>query len=169
MKMKTFFLTFVLIIISLPKNAQAASPKLEGSFVDWNVFSIAAGNDKICWALSKPLSKSPKSVNHGDVYFMVSSWKSGSAKEQPSLYAGYELKTNRTPIVRIKNKKFKMFASNNEGFIENNADERALVSSMRSGATMQVEAVSSRGTKVNYSFSLKGITAALKKARTVCR
>ena len=80
MKMKTIILTFVLIIRSLSKNAQAASPKLEGSFVDWNVFSIAAGNDKICWALSKPLSKSPKSVNHGDVYFMVSSWKSGSAK-----------------------------------------------------------------------------------------
>lgn len=165
--MKIFILT-LFILISLPKNVLASSPTLEGSFVDWNVFSITDGGDKICWALTKPLSKSPKSVNHGDVYFMVSSWKSGSAKEQPSFYAGYDLKSNRTPIVRVKNNRFKMFASANEGFVENNADERSLVSKMRSGATMQLEAVSSRGTKVNYSFSLKGVTAALKKSRAIC-
>jgi len=33
---------------------------------------------------------------------------------------------------------------------------------------MNVKAVSARGTNVNYSFSLKGITAALRKAKAAC-
>lgn len=34
---------------------------------------------------------------------------------------------------------------------------------------MRVDSVSARGTRTSYEFSLRGITAALKKARTACR
>jgi len=40
---------------------------------------------------------------------------------------------------------------------------------MRAGSTMKVKAVSSRGTNVNYSFSLRGISAALEKAASACQ
>jgi len=83
--------------MALPSVAQAAEPKLEGTFTDWAVYSRADGNDKICYALSQPKSKSPSSVNHGDIYFMVSNWRSGAAKEQPSFLAGYSLKKTRAP------------------------------------------------------------------------
>jgi invasion protein IalB len=61
-----------------------------------------------------------------------------------------------------------MFVAENEGFIESGSDERALVAKMRAGATMNVKAVSARGTNVNYAFSLKGITAALRKTKAIC-
>jgi len=48
-------------------------------------------------------------------------------------------------------------------------DERNLVQQMRAGSTMKVKAVSSRGTNVNYSFSLRGISAALEKAASACQ
>jgi len=166
--MKKTLLTLTLAAMAMPVTAQAAEPKLEGTFTDWIVYSRSEAGDKICYAIAEPKSKSPTSVNHGDIYFMVSNWRSGAAKEQPSFLAGYSLKKNRSPEARVGSAKYKMFVAENEGFIESGSDERALVSKMRAGATMQVKAVSARGTNVNYSFSLKGITAALKKARAIC-
>jgi len=166
--MKKTLLTLTLAAMAMPVTAQAAEPKLEGTFTDWTVYSRSEAGDKICYAIAEPKSKSPTSVNHGDIYFMVSNWRSGAAKEQPSFLAGYSLKKNRSPEARVGSAKYKMFVAENEGFIESGSDERALVSKMRAGATMQVKAVSARGTNVNYSFSLKGITAALKKARAIC-
>ena len=166
--MKKILLTFTLAAMALPSIAHAAEPKFEGAFTDWTVYSRVEGGDKICYALSQPKSKSPNSVNHGDIYFMVSNWRSGAAKEQPSFMAGYSLKKTRAPEARVGSAKYKMFVAENEGFIESNSDERGLVAKMRAGATMNVKAVSSRGTNVNYSFSLKGITAALRKAKASC-
>ena len=162
------FLTILLAATALPSLAHAAEPKLEGTFSDWSVYSRAEGGDKICYAISEPKSKSPSSVNHGDIYFMVSNWRSGAANEQPSFLAGYKLRANRAPEARVGSAKYKMFVSENESFIESSKDERALVKKMRAGATMNVKAVSARGTNVNYAFSLKGITAALKKAKSSC-
>jgi len=156
------------LIMSAPALAFAAEPKLEGKYTDWEVYTRHTGGDKICYVLSKPKIQSPRSVRHGDIYFMISNWKSGAAKEQPSFLAGYSLKTNRTPKTRVGKAKFDMYAHENEAFIENGSDERNLVSKMRAGSTMRVEAVSKRGTNVSYEFSLKGVTAALKKARSVC-
>lgn len=166
--MKKTILILTLTAMSLPMTVQAAEPKLEGTFSDWTVYSRLEAGDKICYAISQPKSKSPSSVNHGDIYFMVSNWRSGAAKEQPSFLAGYSLKKNRAPEARVGSAKYQMFVAENEGFIESNSDERSLVSKMRAGATMNVKAVSARGTNVNYSFSLKGITAALRKAKATC-
>jgi len=166
--MKKLCLTLTLAAMALPSTAIAAEPNLEGNFTDWSVYSRMEGGDKICYAISQPKSKSPTSVNHGDIYFMVSNWRSGAAKEQPSFLAGYPLKKNRSPEARVGSAKYKMFVSENESFIESNSDERSLVSKMRAGSTMQLKAVSARGTNVNYSFSLKGITAALRKAKSAC-
>lgn len=166
--MKKILLTFTLAAMTLPSVAHAADPKLEGTFSDWAVYSRLEGGDKICYAIAEPKSKSPTSVNHGDIYFMVSNWRSGAAKEQPSFLASYSLKANRAPEARVGSAKYKMFVAENESFIESGSDERSLVSKMRAGATMHVKAVSSRGTNVNYAFSLKGITAALRKAKASC-
>ena len=166
--MKKILAILTLAAMALPSAAQAAEPKLEGTFTDWAVYSRAEGGDKVCYAISQPKSKSPSSVNHGDIYFMVSNWKSGKAKEQPSFLAGYPLKRTRAPEARVGSAKYNMFVAENEGFIESNNDEKSLVSKMRAGATMNVKAVSTRGTNVNYSFSLKGITAALRKAKAAC-
>jgi len=155
--------------LALTPMADAQSkPKLEGTYTDWTVYSRGQGQSKVCYVLGKPKVKTPSSVNHGDVYFMVSNWKSGAAKEQPSFLAGYSLKTNRAPEARVGSAKYTMYSSANEAFIESSNSERALVGKMRAGATMTVKAVSARGTNVSYQFSLKGVTAALKRAKTSC-
>ncbi|MEE9347743.1 MAG: invasion associated locus B family protein [Robiginitomaculum sp.] len=148
--------------------ASAAEPKLAATYSDWKVYTKGSGGNQICYALAKPKTHSPRSVNHGDVFFMVANWKSGAAKEQPSLMTGYSFKLSSPPKARIGGAKIPMYVAQNEAFVEARSDETRLVKNMRSGSLMRVEAVSQRGTATSYEFSLKGITAALKKAKSLC-
>jgi invasion protein IalB len=154
-------------LTAAPAFAQAA-PKLAGTHGDWTVYTRGSGGDRICYVLSEAQAKSPNSVNHGDIYFMVSNWKNGAATEQPSFLAGYDLKPTRAPQAKVGSTALTMFAADNEAFISESANERKLVSKMRAGSTMTVSAVSKRGTQTRYTFSLKGVTAALRQAKTAC-
>ena len=157
----------VTALMAAPNLAQAA-PKLAGTHGDWSVYTRGSGGDKICYVLSAAQAKSPTSVKHGDIYFMVSSWKNGAATEQPSFLAGYPLKSTRATKAQVGSTALSMFAADNEAFISENSDERRLVSKMRAGSTMTVSAVSKRGTQTRYTFSLKGVTAALRQSKSAC-
>lgn len=163
--------TAALILIGammMPSLAQANEPRLLGTYGDWQTYQRDEGQQRICYVLSKPKSKSPNNVNHGDIYFMVANWRSGAAVEQPSFLAGFSLKATQPPTIRVGNARTPMYVSQNEAFVEDNNDERRLVKNMRDGSTMRVRAVSARGTSVSYAFSLKGVTAALQRSKQAC-
>lgn len=169
--MKRFVLTALSAAASLtvvPYTAHANEPRLVGTFGDWQTYTRHEGQQRICYVLSKPKSKNPNNVRHGDIYFMVANWRSGAAVEQPSFLAGFSLKPESPPSARVGSKRYPMYVSQNEGFIEDNNDERRLVKSMRDGSTMRVEAMSQRGTSVSYAFSLRGVTAALQRSKQAC-
>lgn len=157
------------ICVLMPAVARAAEPKAIASFKDWSVFVREVDGDRICFAATEAKAKQPASVNHGDVFFLVATWKSGAAANQPSFMAGYNLQNSPAPVVRIGNQRFTMYASENEGFVEAAKDEQALVAAMRTGADMRINAVSGRGTATNYTISLQGISAALDKVRDACK
>jgi len=150
-------------------DASAAEPQSAGVFKDWTVMVQDTGNDRICFAVAEAKDKAPKSVNHGEIFFMVATWKSGVAANQPSFRAGYNLKDSPPPAIRIGAQKWDMYVSENESFIESAAAEQSLISAMRSGADMRISATSGRGTATNYIFSLNGISAALERAKDACK
>ena len=169
--MKNLLCAFVLTAGTFALVAPAATaeePKLQGTYSDWMVYTKGTGSRQICYALATPKSMSPKSVKHGDIFFMVANWKSGVATEQPSLMTGYPLKVSAPPNARIGSSKTRMYAAQNEAFVEGSTDEKRLVKNMRGGSLMRIDAVSTRGTATSYEFSLSGITAALKKAKGLC-
>jgi invasion protein IalB len=144
-------------------------PVFQGTHTDWRVFTRGEGSAKICYALSQPGESLPANVEHGDVFFLVSTWADGSASEQPNFLAGYPLKPESPPRVRVGSDRYTMFVSDQEGFLEEAEDEDQLVRAMRRGSTMRVDAVSARGTATVYEFSLSGVTAALDAAESLCR
>ena len=164
----TSLMALGLITTLSPLRAEASTPKLESHHNDWTVYTRGSGAAKTCYAVSRPTTLSPTDVRHGDVFFLVSNWANGEATEQPSLMTGFPLKPARSPKARVGSTSVVMYGAENEAFIAESADERRLVKEMRAGANMTVEAVSSRGTDVSYNFSLKGVTAALRQARTLC-
>lgn len=163
--------SFALVAAALmaPAAVHAQDPKAVATMKDWSVFVRAIDGDKICFAATEAKDKSPKSVNHGDIFFLIATWKSGAAKEQPSLMTGYQMTSAPEPTLRIGSDKWTMYADNNEAFIEAAAEEERLIRAMRRGADMRISAVSARGTATNYVISLQGVSAALDRAAAECR
>ena len=75
--------------------------------------------------------------------------------------AGYDLNTSSKVTVTVGNRSFTMFVNGKSGWMENAAEEPQLVAAMKGGADMKIQAQSKRGTKTSYTYSLKGISAAL--------
>lgn len=155
-----------------PSAAQSASgpePVFRATHNAWLVFTKGEGRERICYVVSRPTESLPANVQHGEVFFLISTWASGAASEQPSFLAGYPLRPDSPPRARVGSDRFAMYVSENEGFIETERDASRLVGAMRRGATMRVEASSQRGTATVYEFSLSGVTAALNQAAGYCR
>ena len=46
-------------------------PQFRGEYSDWRVFTRQTDSGQICYALSRPSDASPRSHEHGNVYFLV--------------------------------------------------------------------------------------------------
>ena len=146
----------------------AAAPAPSGptriqQFNAWGAYSYASGKGKVCYVLSVPAEKTPAKLDHGDNFFLVTQRPGQNISYEPQVMAGYQLKPGSKVIVTIDTKSFTMFIKEKSAWLENAAEEPALVAAMKSGHQLKVAAESARGTKTGYTYSLSGITAALKQ------
>jgi invasion protein IalB len=157
----SIFASLMLVVAAGPAFAQSARKMAEHG--DWATYSYQAQNGKVCYVLTvpKPKSMQPASVDHGDMFFFVSQRPGQAVSFEPQFIAGYPLKESSKVSVTIGDKKFSMFTKGKSAWVENAAEEPLLIAAMKSGSDMKVQAQSGRGTKTSYSFSLKGISAAL--------
>ncbi len=146
----------------------SASPTAIGRYKDWSVFTDTANGETICYAATQATDKAPRSADHGDVWFYVTNWKSGRARNQPSLKVGYELREDLAPKASVGRSSRPLFGVGREAFADDSDDAR-IVSALRKGRELRVEAVSKRNTQVAYHFSLSGSAAAIDKASETCR
>lgn len=138
-----------------------------GRFKDWAVFTETVQGDLICYAATEAETKTPSKVNHGAVWYYVTSWKSDQARAQPSLKTGFNFKDGSSPTAKIGRSVWTLFPSANEAFADD-ADDPAIVAALRSGSNFTVEGTSARGTRVSYKFSLSGSATAIDKAAEAC-
>jgi invasion protein IalB len=146
--------------------ASAQTPTRIQQFKAWGAYSYKSGNSTVCYVLSVPTTKEPTNVDHGDIFFIVSQRPGQNISYEPQAMVGYSLQANSKVTVTIDGKNFTMFTKDKAAWVENAAEEPALVAAMKGGSSMSVSAVSGRGTKTNYAYSLAGISAALKQIET---
>lgn len=145
-----------------------AAPSAVARYKDWQVFTDEVGGEKICFAATQATDKAPRSASHGDVWFYVTSWQSGRARNQPSLRVGYELREDMPSRARVGRSSWPLFNVGQEAFADD-ADDPRLVRAIERGRELRVEGVSSRGTSVAYHFSLSGSANAIERAAAACR
>ena len=158
---------FVLLATSVAASAQA--PKRIGEHGDWGVYSFSSNNGKVCYVVSQPTRKKPADRDHGDVFFFISTRPKDKVNEEPSVIVGYSFKADSKVTVLVDSKKFTMFTQGEGAWIENATEEGELVKAMRAGNSMTVAGTSTRGTNTSYTYSLKGVTAALKQNADACQ
>ena len=153
--------SLVMAVAVSPAVAQSARKMAEHG--DWATYSYQATNGKVCYVLTvpKPKSMQPTTLDHGDMFFFVSQRPGQAVSFEPQFIAGYDLKEGSKVSVSIGDKKFSMFTKGKSAWVENAAEEPLLIAAMKAGADMKVDARSGRDNPTSYSFSLKGITAAL--------
>ena len=144
-------------------SAQAPAPTRIEQFKNWGAYSYKSNGGTVCYVLSVPTTKEPASVNHGDIFFVVSQRPGQNISYEPQAMMGYPMKGDSKVNVKIDNKNFVLFVKDTSAWVENAAEEPALVAAMKGGSSMTVTATSARGTATNYTYSLSGISAALQK------
>lgn len=154
-------LALVLSISLLGGFAAQAQPSMVKRFNDWGVYSYKANGQTVCYLLTVPTGQTPANVSHGNNFFMVGPGASGQFEPQARM--GYELKDSSRVKVRIGDQTFWMFTRENAAWMQHEEREPEMIRAMRGGSEMVLEATSSRGTDTSYTYSLDGITAALKQ------
>ncbi len=162
------FAACLLIAACLGASAALAGPVAVGKYKDWTVFTDTVEGQAMCYAATQASDKAPKSADHGDVWFYVSSWRSGKARNQPSLKVGFELRSDLPGKARIGTGNWTLFGVGREAFAQDRDDPK-LVRQLKRGRELRVEATSRRNTRVTYHFSLSGSSAAIDRAAAACR
>lgn len=165
MSAKTYALAISIAMLSTA--AAAAQPTRVQQFDAWGVYSYGSGSGKSCYVLSVPVQQQPASVSHGDNFFLVAP-QAGQSSMMPQTIMGYGLKAGSNVMVSIGSETFTMTPKENAAWVRDPAREPALVTAMRGGSDMVVKATSARGTNTSYTYSLKGVSAAL-SAVSSCR
>lgn len=151
----------VLLALCVPAVSAAQPVTKIQQFNAWGTYSYQSKDGKVCYVLSVPTEKKPAKLDHGDIYFFVSQKPGENVSYEPQFIASYDFKADSKVNVTVGDKTYVMFTRGTSAWLENAAEEPALVADMKRGSDMSVSAVSGRGNDTRYTFSLKGITAAL--------
>ena len=166
-------LTLLALSMATLTQTNAAEPKLISEHNDWRSYSNTSGSAKSCFAASQPILYVPEAADpverHGRVYFFVTRQPSKNVQNEPSLKVGFSFNENKGLTATIDGRKFTFFAKGDRAWLENAAEENTFISAMRAGSKMQLSGTSVRGTKVVYTFSLSGVTAAINQLKTSCK
>lgn len=158
---KVLTATAAIVVFSSAATA-AQTPTRMNQFNAWGTYSYDAKSGKVCYILSTPTKMEPANVDHGDIFFLISQKPGQGIHYEPQVVMGYQLKPGSKVSVDVDGKKFSMFTKGESAWLENAAQEPQLVADLRAGKSLQVDAVSDRGTSTHYAYSLSGVTAALK-------
>ena len=80
-----------------------------------------------------------------------------------------EFLRNSEPTVTIGKKTFSLFTDTGHAFAHDKKSDIALIKAMIRGSTMIIKGVSSRRTKTTDTYSLKGVSAAMKAINKACK
>ena len=157
--------------LSLTNAAQAQTRTSLGIYGDWGEYRDPASG--VCYALTVPqrstLSRS--SARRGDAYLAVTYGRgadTGRSAAQPYWRAGFPIDGDTPVALRIDSRAFELAARQEEAWASSSAADTSILAAMRLGQIATVRSVSTRGTVVTDSYSLKGFSAAMDAARTRC-
>jgi invasion protein IalB len=148
--------------------ALAQEPRLLGTHETWSAWSFRENKAKVCYVYADASKKNPEHLDHGRVSLFVRRLNGGKIRSEASLQTGYNFAPSAIRVA-VDGKRFTMLPRGNSAWLRHSEREHEFVDALTKGQMLTVEAVSRRGNKTSYAFSLKGSRAAMGKARRECR
>ncbi len=135
----------------------------------WSAFAYNGNRGKVCYAASQPKETAPKGVNRDPVYLFVTNRPTEGVKHEVSVITGYPYREGSKTTIKIGSDSFVLFTKDDGAWMENAAEESRLIAAMRAGSEMTVTGTSRRGTVTTDTYSLSGVSAALKRIDAECQ
>ena len=111
-------------------------------------------------------------ANRGPTRVIISYLKGNFDQPLLAFQAGFPIKSNSTVSIVIDGSKFNLYldpsGKNNEWAWPTEADDKLITDTMRRGNEAVITSISQRGTKVVDTYSLKGVTRGLDRAKESC-
>jgi invasion protein IalB len=162
-------LTIVTAVVTILAAAQAAAEtKLISKHADWDASQRAVGKERVCYISSLPKKSTGKYKKRGEASVIVAHWPKRKRWAEITVNAGYKYKPKSEVVIRIGGTDLRLFTNGEQAYAYKGEDAK-IVRAMRAGASMIVVGVSSKGTRTVDTYSLKGISAALKAIDGECR
>ncbi|MEJ1159820.1 invasion associated locus B family protein [Prosthecomicrobium sp. N25] len=162
--------TMIAAGLSVAGSASAQqSPLLLVQSKDWSAVTAGSQKGKVCYALSKPTKLDPQTLNHGDVFFFISTRPGENVRNEPSIQVGYPFKEGSKVTVDVDGQKFNLFTRGDGAWLETPAEEAKLLDSLKRGKKLTVGGQSGRGNQTTYSFSLAGLQGAVDAIAKECK
>src|SRR5690606_1762640 len=83
-------LLMLCVIAAGPAFAQQATAVTQNR--DWGTYSYQTQSGKVCYVMSVPKQKEPASLNHGDIFFLISQMPGQNAALEPQFMTGYDMR-----------------------------------------------------------------------------
>jgi len=145
-----------------------AAATLVASSGDWGVYTAQTGRTKICYALTQPKDRQPKSVNRDPAYLFVSFRPAENVRNEIAFVMGFPTRDSGNAEASIGTTQYALLTKDQNAWLKNPAEEGQAIATMARGQSMLVKAQSTRGTSLTDRYSLSGFAAALERARREC-
>lgn len=167
-----------LMALGLPSLAMAAGPTSLGTFNKWTAWKGSDANGVICYIAAKPDDTKPKNVNRDPIHFLVINRIGLGTRDEVQTLVGYPMKSGGVFSANIDGSVYKMISvkddpktkvkENYAAWLADPKKEPEFVAKMKAGRSLIVKGTSTRGTDTTDTYSLSGVTAAMKKIQSSC-
>lgn len=169
---RTLGLALALSLLALPvAGAAAATTDLKslGTFGSWSAYSYKEDGKPVCYTSSPAEKKEPGKPERKDALLFVTQRPTEKSIDVVSFLAGAKLKDGNGPKAVIDDdRSFALFAKDDSAWARDSDVDSALVGAMRRGLTLVLTAELDGGGRINDTYSLKGVTAALEAISKAC-
>ena len=165
MYFKKIFLS--LVIILLASKTFASNPVSIGTFKDWQVFTATTEQGKICFAQSKPKTRSPKNFKREASKLFVTFRPQENIKDEISVTSGYIFKASSVNAKSGRNN-FSLLSKENFAWIIDEDEEKKFIKLMKKASNIMITANEPKGSQTVDHYSMIGFTKAYNTAKKSC-
>ena len=168
MRLLPFFLVFATVLTPWMAWAQDETPQFVETYRDWNLYTYANSQGRVCYIASEPTKEEGDYTRRGPAAVLVARLPMDGPNEQVSVQPGYTYLGGSNVELTIADNTFVMFTRGEHAWAVTSEDDGKLIAAMKKGTEMSVRGTSTKETYSIDTYSLLGFTAAYQAMRDAC-
>ena len=159
-----------IILFSLIFKISYAEDNLKriGKFKDWESFILSKEGNKICFAQSIPVIKTPKKLKRDPSRLFISFRPAENIKNEVSVTNGYEFKLKAPVAAKSGKKSYDLFSKGRFAWVVDNKDESRLIVTMKKASRLMIIGMTEKDDQTTDHYSMMGFTKAYNTAKKSC-